>query len=194
MVIRLGRPVEDWMYCEASSEVTFPNENLRNVRMDIRTEVRTSIYADFGHGDVFLCNIDGIETVEFTASGAFSLSGDGPMYVRSNDSIYVNAENVDDDIFTKMHERRPMAPEFVEMQKLMHRNSERMRAQMMRDVDGMMRSTRRELERREKALLEAEAAAAAAGSDAGDQSESPAKASGSKAESGSSAESTTPKK
>lgn len=158
-MIRLGDPVNDWQFADADSDITFDNPNIRIVRVDVRTEVRSSVYMDYGSGPIFLAVVDGYETLEFIAEGAFTFHGDAPVFVRSADSTHVAAPNTDEEIFTKMHERRAVAPEILEMQKMVHKNMERLKAAMLRDVEGLRRSTERQLKRERDALEESKASA-----------------------------------
>ena len=184
MTIRLGRPMPglEWHYADADEEILFPKQEPRVVKFDVRTEVRSSLFADFGEGTVFLCVVDGMETVELVADGPFQVHGEAPIYLRSAELQYIHSENLDSEIFTKMHERRPIAPEIQEMQRAMHKNLQRMKAEMLRDIEGMRRATERQNARN----LEAEAAKVAAGAGEGPDkgSEPPAKAIGGGTESG----------
>lgn len=180
MTLRLGWLSEDWIYADATSEITFEASRERVIKMDVRTEQRTNLFVTDEDGEPhFLCTVDVMESIEFNAKGAFGLYGDAPIYVRTADSTSVALQNDDPEIFTKMHDRRPVAPEIMAMQKLVHQNMERMRATMMRDLAGMKRSTERELARRADALAKAEEDAKAAGKPASDNGQTPAEAVGS---------------
>lgn len=183
MTLRLGwiaGSANDWIYADATAEIMFDAVRERVVKMDVRTEVRAALFVTFEDGEPhFLCWVDGLESIEFNTSSAFTLYGDQPIYVRTADSTIVGQPNTDAEIFTKMHDRRPIAPEILEMQKVMHKNMERLKAAVQRDLDGMRRSTERDLEKRRKALAEAEAAAAAAGAKPDDDGKSSSETGGS---------------
>lgn len=187
MTIRLGWLSEDWLYAAEGAEITFSAVRERIVKMDVRVEARTNLFVtDTNDEPHFLCTVDTMESIEFNARSAFTLYGDGPIYVRTADSTSVAAPNTDEEIFTRMHDRRPVAPEILEMQKLVHKNMQVMKAQMARDIDGMRRSTERELTRRREALAEAERNAAEAGKKQADNGQPSAKdgGAGGKAEDG----------
>lgn len=156
-MLKLGK-LSDWVFVEPGQEMTFDQETPRRVKIEIRTEVRETVMIDSGDGPGFFCVVELYENVEFYAEGPFALTAEGPMYIRTADSIRLGMANADDEIFTRMHDRPPIAPEIAAMQRIMARNMETMRAQMKRDVAGMMRSTERENRRR---AVAAEAARAA---------------------------------
>lgn len=150
-MLRLGWLTKDWTPAEVEEQIMFEAVRERVVKMDVRVESPTNLYVVWNEGEVqFLCHVDAMESIEFNAPGAFSLFAEAArMYVRTADSTYVFFENTDEEIFTKMHDRRPIAPEILEMQKVVHRNMQKMKAQMMRDIDGMKRAAERQLKRDE---------------------------------------------
>lgn len=164
MVLRLGK-LTDWKVVKDEEDIVFTSDRPRIVKMAIRTEVRQSMYIDTPDWSEFLCIVDGYQEVEFTVEGVFSLRGEGGFSVLSADSTYVGIPNTDEEVFTRMHEKRPIAPEILAMQKVMAKNMDRLKADIRRDMEGMERARRRQ-ERRE-AELAAEIAAAAAEAGAG---------------------------
>lgn len=168
MAQRLGRVTgenNEWQVVEAAGSLYFEADRPRTVKMDVRAQEPVCIFLDVDdEADAeFLCVVDGYDNIEFIVDGPFSLTCDKLMFVRTDDSTYVHAPNADEEIFTKMHDRRPIAPEIMAMQRLVHKNMEQMRSQMLRDVEGMKRSTERELKRRSDAMAQAEKEAAAGG-------------------------------
>lgn len=184
-MIRLGNPSKDWAYCDGSQEITFPKQEARVVKIDVRTESPGSLFYDLGDGPVFLCQIlTSQETVEFVAEKDFVLYCEAPAYYRSQELFHIHSDNEDEEIFTKMHERRPVSPEMEAINRLVHKNMQRERAKLFADVAGMMRATEREYARREAARQAAEEAAGVRANDGEDDNGSVAAKDGGKAPKG----------
>lgn len=183
MTIRLGDLENDWLFAEGDSEILFPGRAKRTVRLDVRTEVRCALFVVFNDEKPrFLTTVDGLETVEFTAPGPFTLYGEGPIHVRTADATYVGFPNTDEETFTKVFDRRPVSPEMEAIRLLIHKNKQEMRAQLARDYEGMKRSLEKEYARRE-ALDKARGASTVVGAEPDDQRSAPGEASGKTAES-----------
>lgn len=193
MTLRLGK-MADWMFIDSNDELTFAGVEPRLVKAEFRSEVRQSVYIDEGDGQKFLFVLDGYENVEFTVGGPFALYSDGPLYVKTADSSYVHSDNTDEEIFTKMHEKRAIAPEIAAMQRVMAINMERLKADMRRDMEGMRRATERQARRDAEALSAALAASAGAGEETPPEPEPPAKKGGAGAEKKATGEGDAPKK
>lgn len=133
--------VDKWQRVEDQRAVNFGKEQPRRVRLDVNAPDAVKLFYSDGNGEtMFLARVVGRDVLEFTTTGAFSLTVDGgDLWFFSVDGEDYSFEIPDAVILTRIAERRPRNPEFELMQYHANRNIELRLQQMRLELDAEWR-------------------------------------------------------
>lgn len=129
--------VDKWWKVSQGEALEFPNEKIRNVRLEVNTPNRSALWViDVATETVyFLALVEGRQTVEFGTTGKMALSVEGgDVWIYTADSDDVSTIVLAPQIFTKIYERRRRNPEFELMVHKMQENMERRLAQQANEL------------------------------------------------------------
>lgn len=173
-----------WTVLRDGQSLRFESDRPRVVKLDVnsRSDVGLYLMDAVTGGTVFVARVCGRDSVEFHVGGSFTLVSDGECSVYTADGQSIHHEVVDPVIFTRMSERRQIAPEVRKIQELMNLNMERRLARQRVEFEAILKrldaSSGVGPRYRDRAIVAARASAAepvsAAESESGDGGDPPA--------------------
>lgn len=119
-----------WQAVKPDDSLHLPGEGLRTVKISFNTSDLIRVFASFGdHPPMFLCKVDGLQHVEFTADGDVEVKflGKGNIWYFTNDGQDMTVPKSEDAYsFTKIATRRQRNYEMEYVMWTMAQNQERM--------------------------------------------------------------------
>lgn len=126
--------VNKWVPLSAGEMIEYPSDRPRPVSLDVNTSGPAIIMIQLGQEEPrLLALVTGRETLKFAVPGPYAImhrSPDEEVYILTADGSKVHREQIGDETFTQLHERRARNPELEYMMYTMERNFQRrMKAQ-----------------------------------------------------------------
>lgn len=138
MVIKL-MDLTKWRVLEEGQMIHFEKSTPRTVRIDVNAPDAIKVFAketETPEQEIFVANVYGRDTLEFSVNGAFDLTAvGGEMWWYTIDGQNLAMDAVDDRSFTRVVERRQRNPELEYMMQMMQLNMERRLAHVAQETE-----------------------------------------------------------
>ena len=128
--------LDKWTRLSTKDSIRFSNTMPRTVRLQVNSpdvaRLWVEPHTDEGSGELqFLARVVGLDVIEFSAPGAFSLFAEGEdVFIYTADGADVSLVNEAPESFTKIVERRRRNPELEYMMAIQNRNMEKRLAEL----------------------------------------------------------------